>query len=134
MCIRDRTYILVALALFSLIAYAITKDCASALIHLGAYDYHLPRALFENVPLAWLGFPSPTFASGDYYPLIPYSFIFFAGVFLGFASKQFVYRHRDLLNRCSLPLLTRLGRHALIVYLLHQPILLLVIAALCQAN
>ncbi|MBI3332017.1 DUF1624 domain-containing protein [Candidatus Peregrinibacteria bacterium] len=74
-----------------------------------------------------LGFRYPGFASLDYYPLIPW----LGMILLGLAIGSFFYvRHtewRNTLTTFHLPLSTALtwpGRHALWIYLLHQPIFL----------
>ncbi|MGB9804898.1 heparan-alpha-glucosaminide N-acetyltransferase, partial [Desulfofundulus sp.] len=80
--------------------------------------------------LAWLGFMGENFSSVDYYPLIPWF-----GVFLwGMALRQALYPvKRSLLPHFPLsrhPLgrsLQFLGRHSLTVYLVHQPVILLLL-------
>ena len=55
----------------------------------------------------------------DYFPLLPWMFVFFGGAFLGHSADRlpaFCYR------RHARPL-AFLGRHALIIYLAHQPII-----------
>lgn len=108
----------------ALVCFCITKDASAGVLHLGVCDYTLPSALFDTNYVSWLGFPGRDFSSGDYYPLIPYSFLFFAGVFAGAGTKRAVCAHAQLLQALSIPLATQLGRHALIVYLLHQPLIL----------
>ena len=68
-----------------------------------------------------LGFRSPDFASADYFPLLPWVFMFLAGTFLGRYAKagkfpEFMYRSR-------VPFFSWIGRHALIIYVLHQPVI-----------
>ena len=77
---------------------------------------------------AWLGFPSTTFSSGDYYPLLPYLFLYLIGAF---GAIRYHRAHASepawmLVDRC--PLLTLIGRHSLAVYLLHQPMVLLALS------
>ncbi len=76
------------------------------------------------VRVSWLypfGFPGPDFHSADYFPLLPWVFLFLAGTVLG----GWCLDHRD--NRLlAAPLpgaLTFPGRHSLMIYLLHQPVL-----------
>lgn len=74
--------------------------------------------------LAWLGFPDPSFASGDYYPLIPYFFMYLAGFF---ASRlPGAQTLPDWCKRDFCPPLSWLGKQSLLIYLAHQPLLLLV--------
>ena len=61
------------------------------------------------------------FSSADYFPLLPWFFLFLIGTVFGGWCLQ----HRDsrILTAPLSGALTFLGRHSLIVYLLHQPIL-----------
>lgn len=102
-------------------------------LSLFALTYSVPSARYGIEGLAWLGFPSPAFASGDYYPLLPYCFMYLAGMFAG---RWFERRHKAGYPRWMtvdilLPL-TRIGQLSLPIYLLHQPALiaLFTIAAL----
>ena len=83
-------------------------------------------------PLLWLGIRPEFFASLDYVPLLPW----FGLILIGMACGHRLYP--DGRRGFSLPagesVLARpfefLGRHSLIIYFLHQPIILLVIAVL----
>lgn len=71
-----------------------------------------------RAPLLWfLGVPWPGLESWDYYPLFPWVFLFFAGTKLGtpLLQWQFVGRKPSFFSR--------LGRHSLLIYLVHQPVL-----------
>lgn len=83
----------------------------------------LPRALYSTPWLSWLGFPGPTFASGDYYPLLPYSLLFLSGASLG--GWLVARGYPDWAYDATCPPLEFVGRHALAVYLLHQPLILI---------
>ncbi len=79
----------------------------------------LPDVRLSHDWLFWLGLRSRSFYSSDYYPLLPWSLLFFAGAFGG----EWICRK---LRGISLPrALTWAGRHALGIYLIHQPLLLL---------
>ena len=59
--------------------------------------------------------------ASDYFPILPWIFIFFAGTFLGkyFASPklpEFFYKRH-------VPPLHMIGRHSLLIYILHQPVI-----------
>ena len=67
------------------------------------------------------GLISNNFMSADYYPLIPWIFAFFFGTYLTeplikHQAPQWVYYFKS-------PIVNFLGRHSLLVYLIHQPIL-----------
>lgn len=67
------------------------------------------------------GFTYAGFSSSDYFPLLPWFFLYLLGTWLG----GVLTRHRDLalLNVRVPKALTWPGRHSLIIYVLHQPIL-----------
>jgi uncharacterized membrane protein len=68
-----------------------------------------------------LGFTSASFASADYFPILPWIFMFLLGTFLG---GELLKRREIRVFSLSLPTaLTWPGRHSLIIYLLHQPVL-----------
>lgn len=81
----------------------------------------LPQALYASYPTAYLGFMPKSFFSTDYFPLLPWLFLFWAGYFL----HHLVGRGRLApLRRSVCPPLGWMGRHSLVLYLLHQPVIL----------
>ena len=82
----------------------------------------LPESMYRNDFTAYLGFPSRSFHSADYFPLIPWLFLFLCGWFLFrvFSARGW---NEELFARGRFPVLNFLGRNSLIVYLLHQPII-----------
>ena len=78
----------------------------------------LPQQWYLSYWLSIFGFISPDFFSADYFPIFPYIFLFFAGHFLGYQ----LYRLPKDIKDFSIRPLAFLGRHSLLVYLLHQPI------------
>lgn len=90
---------------------------------LGFFDVgivSLPRWLYANLFTAFLGFPTADFYSTDYFSLLPWFFLFLTGYFLcRFLSRKGKMR---LPAQRPLPLFAFMGRHSLVIYLLHQPI------------
>lgn len=84
----------------------------------------LPEELYRNLFTAWLGFPAAGFVSSDYFGLLPWIFLFWTGLFL--------YRLRpgEAKSGRRIPGITAMGRHSLLVYLLHQPVIYGVLMAL----
>lgn len=82
----------------------------------------LPESLYQNLLTAYFGFPPRGFFSTDYFPLLPWFFLFVAGYFL-FRLLDAQGLNEKLFAKGNVPVLNWLGRHSLIVYLLHQPIL-----------
>ena len=85
----------------------------------GLFQIALPQ-MPQNLFMFILGFDVNIF-SADYYPLIPWLFMFFAGAFLGRFFKEGVAP--KLFKKDLLPPVTFLGRHTLIIYLVHQPVI-----------
>ncbi len=91
-----------------------------------ALFWPVPKSTYDISGLAWLGLPGPGFVSGDYYPLVPFFFMYLVGYF----SSRFVISHHALpewIYKEHIAPLACLGRHALPFYLLHQPIILIVL-------
>ena len=79
---------------------------------------HLPQGWYANTITTALGFPYPSFVSSDYFSLLPWLLLFWTGYHL--------YRLRPetpALPDIRLPGLMAMGRHSLVIYLLHQPVI-----------
>ena len=77
-----------------------------------------------TVSVSWLyplGFPNAAFTSADYFPLLPWFFLFLMGAALGGWCLD--HRENKILTAPLPGALTFPGRHSLIIYLLHQPVL-----------
>ena len=84
-------------------------------VNIGQISADLPHSFL----LYAVGFPTG-FHSADYYPLLPWLFLFLAGCFLG---KLFVTQKVPLIFTANpYPFLSYIGKNTLIIYLLHQPI------------
>ena len=91
-----------------------------------ALTYSVPLTRYPVEGLAWLGLPSPSFASGDYYPLMPFFFMYLAGRFVArLADEHWPDGYPAWMYRDWMPPLTAVGHASLVIYLVHQPILLL---------
>ncbi len=89
----------------------------------------LPRFLYRNAATAYLGFPPMGFVSGDYYPLIPWFFLYLSGYFFWkyFGKKTQIQKGLFI----KVPVLAFLGRHSLLVYLIHQPVCFALVYFVC---
>lgn len=112
------------------VGFLALQDVSKGTVGLMGVSVELPRALYETETLAWLGFPGPGFASGDYYPLLPYLLLYLTGAAAGASWHEKGYPSWARTARCA-PL-EWVGRHALAVYAAHQPILLVLGALVAQ--
>jgi uncharacterized membrane protein len=81
-----------------------------------------PRsAIFDPLWLVWTGLAENRPAMGDYVPLVPWAAPLMAGVALAKAFQVERWSRRRPSRGADL--LTFPGRHSLVIYLLHQPIL-----------
>ena len=87
----------------------------------------LPDWLYRNTLTAFVGFPHAGFYSSDYFSLLPWLFLFWAGYY-------FYGLHRPSRGGTYLPVVTAMGRHSLLIYLLHQPVIYGVLAGLVGLN
>lgn len=122
----------------AILIYGLTLERSKALIcaGTGAIVLGLSLALrlaLKNVEVRfdWLmpfGVYSPLFVSADYFPLLPWLGVFLAGTALGKSA----YARKRSLFPSGLPetFINAAGRHSLLIYVLHQPILFGILFAL----
>lgn len=115
---------LLGLVIF-LVLFIVTYNIPNGYIGVKGLYFNLPDGLYKTGKLFALGFPSNSFYSADYFPILPWIFIFFSGSYAGIWAKEGKLP-RFFYKQCIIPL-GFLGRHALIVYLLHQPIIFLLV-------
>lgn len=82
----------------------------------------LPMNFYRNAATAFWGFPYVGFESSDYFSMLPWSFLYFAGYFLYRIWKEHGQPQPRFLDR-KLPIITWIGQHSLLIYLLHQPLI-----------
>jgi len=75
-----------------------------------------------DTKVLWMfGWTYPGFYSADYFPIFPWLFVFLFGTVLGAYIREGRFPRR--FYEVSPPLFPPVGRHALIIYLVHQPVL-----------
>ena len=75
-----------------------------------------------TIPHLWIfGFVTPDFYSSDYFPLLPWIFVFLLGVWAGGIIRA--GRFPRWFYEVKAPRLALVGRHSLLIYLVHQPVL-----------
>lgn len=109
-------------ALISLLLYTVLYDVPRGYIGLFGFDIvKLPNFLYSSKYLAFLGFPSSDFFSTDYFPLIPWIFLFTAGFYLwNFIAEKNLTKYFEF----KIPVFDKIGKYSLWIYLAHQPIIM----------
>lgn len=110
-------------AVISLILFLLTFELTKHHVGIfGAEIIPLPEFLYKNYLTAFLGFPFYGFASGDYYPLLPWIFMFFLGFFLW----KIMIKSRFVLKILGMRLrfFEKIGKYSLYIYMTHQPVIL----------
>lgn len=110
----------------SAVLFAVCYPVGLGWVGLGGWKLMLPQSLYANYFTAFLGFYPDWFYSANYFGLLPWLFLFWAGYYL---HKAVGRRRMEPLRRPVCPALGWMGRHSLLLYLLHQPVIYGVLSA-----
>ena len=106
--INSKVTLILSLILF-LITYKINYGIICGL--------ELPKYLYNGLFATYLGFRDTGFYSADYFSLLPWIFLFLFGFCF--------YDNIRTLPNVSIKPINFIGRHSLLIYLLHQPVIYL---------
>lgn len=103
------------------VLFFLTYSIDTGYLGFAPFVIKLPESIYESGHLMILGFRSPMSSYSDYFPLFPWMFAFFAGVFIGryFMNEglpEGVYKSR-------VPFFSMFGTNAFFVYIIHQPLI-----------
>ena len=117
--------------LTSLVLFVLFRNINQGFLGFETFNWiRMPGQWYKNLFTAYLGFPAEGFFSTDYFSLLPWMLLFLAGFFLCRILKE---KHLlDTLKVEYVPALGWLGRHSLLIYLLHQPILYVIFQSFFQ--
>lgn len=112
----------------SFILFLFTYNVREGYLGFDGFKLLIPEILYNNslgVLFNLIGFPQLSFSSGDYFPLIPWIFLFLTGFYTGkiFLEKKAM----QIFEEGRIPVLDWIGRHSLLIYLIHQPVIYLVL-------
>ncbi|HHX70144.1 MAG: heparan-alpha-glucosaminide N-acetyltransferase [Miniphocaeibacter sp.] len=113
----------IGIVLFILLFIA-TKPITSGYINLFFTKYYLPEKLYNLKFLFWLGFPSSNFTSADYFPILPWIFLFIVGFYIG----RLIVTKKPIMKKKRYNPICIIGRHSLFIYMVHQPIIYLILS------
>lgn len=108
-------------ALLSLALFLLTENISYGSLRVfGHVICKLPKALYSSNLGIPFGFIPKGFFSSDYYPLLPWIFLYFFGYFLERAIGK--SRFFEKIGHIKESVFSFVGRHAVVIYILHQPI------------
>ena len=82
---------------------------------------NMSYTLVKSPYLFPFGFFNSSFYSADYFPIFPWIFIYLFGYYLG--NTNIIERFENFLLKGKFPLLRILGKYAIIIYVIHQPVI-----------
>jgi len=92
--------------------------------------FYLQNFRFDFSWLLWLGFIPRNFYTFDYFPVLPWFGVSLLGIFFGnvlYKNGKRNFKIRDLSNSITVRFISFLGRNSLTIYLIHQPLLILLL-------
>jgi uncharacterized membrane protein len=133
--------ILHAIAFASVIGVLFLRFSPVAVTAIGVVMIILPNvfssSLFDDRLLAWIGFAAQPSPSNDYVPVFPWVGVTLLGVAIAkvgstHSADRWIHEHEP--RNKLVAGMAWLGRHSLVIYLLHQPVLLGLLIALSSRH
>lgn len=105
----------------SFVLFVLFYNVQKGYLSFGAMNVvELPDVLYQVKFLTPFGFPYPEFVSSDYFPVLPWIFLYILGYYL-----EEIFERRESWKRaarCRIPVLSWLGQKSIWIYLIHQPV------------
>ena len=109
--------------ILSFLLFLLTKNINSGWLGMGKNRViEIPVSWYRDYLTTYIGFPFSKFYSTDYFSILPWFFLFVTGFYLYGILKKYGMIERKFWQKGMMPF-TFLGRHSLIIYLLHQPVI-----------
>ena len=112
----------VAGMLISFVLFFVTRNCNKRFLGFESWNYvGLPDEWYANWITTCLGFPKAGYILMDYFSFFPWIFLYVAGYFL-----YRLFERKDWMKVCYAPkncFFEWMGRHALSIYMFHQPVI-----------
>lgn len=109
----------------SLLCFLLLRSLPEGYVGIGPLKLlTMPEWLYEVRLFTFLGFPHSSFFSSDFFPILPWFFLFLAGYWFWDLSCR-----KDILLRIfrrRIPVLSLIGSKTIWIYLAHQPLLYLI--------
>lgn len=109
--------------IFSGFLFVLTRNINGGFLGFEMWNIaELPKTLYRNYFTTFLGFTMPGFFSTDYFSFLPWFFLFLSGYFIyRMMEKDRTFMDHYFVRKWE-PL-ALLGRHSLLIYMLHQPVI-----------
>lgn len=107
--------------------FLLCKQIQNGYIGIGG-GIQVPAILYSIKILTPLGFPFPGFRSSDYFPIIPWIFLYLCGYFFNEIFEE--HNEWKAIARYRIPFLSAVGSKTVWIYLIHQPVSMLICSLL----
>ena len=108
----------------SLVLFIITRNINKGFLGIGSLNFiKLSDKLYNGLIATYFGFTEKMFFSTDYFSIFPWIFLFVSGYFMNRVWKRKDFKVKSF----SLKPVRIIGKHSLAIYLLHQPLIYLVL-------
>ena len=91
---------------------------------------NIPKVFYSTDAAMIFGVHTKSFFSADYTPVFPWIFLFSSGIFLG----RYLHKLPKFIKERHIRPLAFVGRHTLIIYIVHQPVIIGVLYLLKYFN
>lgn len=106
----------------SVLVFVVTRNVNEGGLGFGKWNLcRLPQLLYKNLFTSFLGFPYEDFFSTDYFSLVPWLFLFMAGYFTSLCLGR--KNRMGWLVKSAIRPVEWMGKHSLVIYMVHQPVL-----------
>ncbi|MBR5597628.1 MAG: DUF1624 domain-containing protein [Lachnospiraceae bacterium] len=110
-------------SVIAFLIFLVTKHVNAGYLGFGSIKIlKFPKAWYSNYFTAFWGFPFPRFFSTDYFSVFPWIFLFATGFYVSLLVQKRGYFKYHFWKK-KIEIFAFAGRHSLIIYLLHQPII-----------
>lgn len=92
----------------------------------------IPDFIYELKVFTFMGAPFDGFYSSDYFPILPWFFIFTAGYFIGHIIS--LHQSIQTILRYKIPIFNTIGTKSLLIYMVHQPICIVLCSSIFFFN